>query len=83
MGRGRPKGIPSESRKYGTAKTEVMRVPAGYKNRVEAYLLSFDALIDDYSQRASHTRDWTQAKRLLAELEGFRVGLDSLRDEGT
>lgn len=73
--RGRAKGCISEKRKYGTSRTAVMRVPDGSQEKVENYLLSFDALIDDYKSRASGQRNWVEALRLLEELEEFRVSL--------
>lgn len=74
-GRGRPKGIISENRSYGVAKTTPMRVPDGYQEKVKNYLLSFDALLDEYQERAKDTRNWVECKRLIEELQAFRVGL--------
>jgi hypothetical protein len=55
-----------------------MRVPDGSQEKVENYLLSFDALIDDYRARANGQRNWVEAIRLLEELEEFRVSLATL-----
>jgi len=77
--RGRAKGCVSEKRKYGTARTAVMRVPEGSQEKVESYLLSFDALIDDYKERSTGQRNWVEANRLLEELEAFRVSLATLQ----
>jgi hypothetical protein len=74
-GRGRPKGIASENRKFGIAKTTPMRVPDGYQEKIQGYLLSFDALLDDFKARSKGTRNWVEANRLIEELESFRVGL--------
>lgn len=73
--RGRPKGTPSEGRKFGVAKTTPMRVPDGYQQKIQDYLLSFDALLDDFKTRSKGTRNWVEANRLIEELEAFRVGL--------
>lgn len=72
---GRPKGTPSENRKFGVAKTVPMRVPDGYQSKVNDYLLSFDALLDDFKARSKGTRNWVEANRLIEELESFRVNL--------
>ena len=75
--RGRPKGTASENRKFGVSKTVPMRVPSGYQEKIQDYLLSFDALLDDFKARSKGTRNWVEANRLIEELESFRVGLTS------
>lgn len=65
----------SENRKFGVSKTTPMRVPDGYQGKIQDYLLSFDALLDDFKARSKSTRNWVEANRLIEELEAFRVNL--------
>jgi len=72
--RGRPKGIPRDGTYGRGIKTEVMRVPEGSRERVQTYLHDFDEFIREWKSKSKDTRDWTQAKKLLDELESLFGG---------
>lgn len=66
---GRPPGIPMEGR-YGVGvETTIIRVPISWKEKTPRLIKQLPELVKEWKSRSKDTRDWTQANKLIEELE--------------
>jgi hypothetical protein len=55
---------------YGVGvQTTAVRVPVQWKEKTSKLIIELPQLLKEWKSRSKNTRDWTQANRLIKEIE--------------
>ncbi len=71
---GRPIGIPRQGRYGEGVETTTVRVPVDKVDIVPRLIIELPEIIERYKRESKHTRNWTQADKLIKDIERLLYG---------